>query len=116
MNFEPTELTLSETTFTAGTHTFSAQEAGQAPHAPSISGPGVEPASTEVLNPGDLDAQLAVTLGSGKGSPGRCVEPAGAAVRACCGACRMAGLDPRRVRAMGMAAGRDLPSDQPIEQ
>lgn len=58
-------LALSDTTFSQGTYTFVAQEAGQAPHALSIAGPGVETMSTDVLSPGDPDAQLTVTLRAG---------------------------------------------------
>lgn len=59
-------ITLSETTFTPGTYTFVAREQGQAPHALSIRGPGVETTSTDVLSPGDPDAPLTVTLSAGE--------------------------------------------------
>ena len=58
-------ITLDETRFPAGTYTFVAQERGQAPHALSIEGPGLDTASTDVLNPGDADAALTVDLAAG---------------------------------------------------
>jgi uncharacterized cupredoxin-like copper-binding protein len=58
-------ITLSESSFAPGTYTFVAREAGKAPHVLSISGPGVDTASTKVLNPGDDDALLPVTLEPG---------------------------------------------------
>ena len=58
-------ITLDATTFPAGTYTFVAKEEGQAPHAVSIEGPGVNTVSTDVLNPGDADAALTVDLSPG---------------------------------------------------
>lgn len=58
-------ITLDTTTFSAGTYTFVAKEQGQAPHALSIEGPGVDTTSTDVLNPGDADAALTVDLSPG---------------------------------------------------
>lgn len=56
---------LDRTTFPAGTYTFLVQERGQAPHALSIEGPGVESESSVVLSPGDPDAALVVDLEAG---------------------------------------------------
>ena len=56
---------LDRTTFPAGTYTFLVQERGQASHALSIEGPGVESESSEVLSPGDPDAALLVDLKAG---------------------------------------------------
>lgn len=56
---------LDRSTFAAGTYTFLVQERGQAPHALSIEGPGVEAESSDVLSPGDPDAALVVDLEAG---------------------------------------------------
>jgi plastocyanin len=58
-------ITLPETSFAPGTYTFVAREDGQVSHALTISGPGVDTESTEVLNPGDDDALLTVELEPG---------------------------------------------------
>jgi hypothetical protein len=57
---------LSQTSFTAGTYTFVVQEEGQAPHALSIVGPGVDSATTPVIEPGGESQELTVTLQSGQ--------------------------------------------------
>lgn len=58
-------IALDTSTLTPGTVTFVAEEKGQAAHALTISGPGVEAESTPVLEPGDPPAELAVTLRPG---------------------------------------------------
>jgi hypothetical protein len=56
---------LSQTSFTPGRYTFVAKEEGQAPHALAIKGPGVDSATTPVIQPGGADQQLTVTLQPG---------------------------------------------------
>jgi len=56
---------LSTTSFRPGRYTFVARQAGQAPHAISIRGPGVETASTRVVPAGGSDELLTVTLQAG---------------------------------------------------
>lgn len=56
---------LSRQTFEAGTYTFVAEEKGQAPHALSIEGPGVDTVSTPVIQPGGGAESLTVTLEPG---------------------------------------------------
>jgi plastocyanin len=58
------ELQLDEATFTAGTYTFVAEQAGQNPHALSIEGPGVSE-STPRISPGGESEELTVTLEPG---------------------------------------------------
>jgi len=56
---------LSQTSFRPGAYTFVAKEEGQAPHALSIKGPGVDSATTPVIQPGGASQQLTVTLQPG---------------------------------------------------
>ena len=56
---------LSETTVAPGTYTFRVEEKGEVPHALSISGPGLDTTSTDVLEPGDSEAELTVILEAG---------------------------------------------------
>lgn len=58
-------ITLGQETFAPGTYTFVAKELGEAPHALSIEGPGVETVSTDVLQPGDAAASVTVDLQPG---------------------------------------------------
>lgn len=58
-------LRLSQTTFTPGTYTFVAENAGRTPHSLAISGPGVATTETDVLQPGET-ARLTVTLREGE--------------------------------------------------
>ncbi|WP_200865575.1 copper-binding protein [Streptomyces viridochromogenes] len=58
-------LQLSETTFTPGTYTFVAENAGEVAHALAISGPGVPTTQTGVLE-ADETAKLTVTLREGE--------------------------------------------------
>jgi uncharacterized cupredoxin-like copper-binding protein len=57
-------IALSQQTFTAGSYTFKATNAGKAPHALTIDGPGVSNMSTSDISPGQ-SVTLAVTLQSG---------------------------------------------------
>lgn len=59
------DIELSETNLRAGTYTFIVQEKGEAPHAISVSGPGLDTATSDTLNPGDPDAELTVELTDG---------------------------------------------------
>ena len=67
MTAELTEyaIELSQQTFTPGPYEFVAEEQGQAPHALSIDGPGVDSASTSVIEPGGESQVLNVTLQPG---------------------------------------------------
>ncbi|MBD0292979.1 MAG: hypothetical protein ICV70_05345 [Jiangellaceae bacterium] len=56
---------LSQQTFAPGAYEFVAEEEGEFPHALSIEGPGVDSASTEVIQPGGESQRLTVTLESG---------------------------------------------------
>jgi uncharacterized cupredoxin-like copper-binding protein len=56
---------LSQRAFEAGSYTFVAEEKGQAPHALSIEGPGVDTVSTPVIQPGAAAESLTVTLKTG---------------------------------------------------
>lgn len=58
------KLTLSQTSFPAGTYTFVAKNVGKATHALSISGPGVNGQRTSTVQPGQ-SANLTVTLSGG---------------------------------------------------
>lgn len=58
-------IALDTSMLTPGTVTFVAEEKGQAAHALTISGPGVESESTPVLEPGDPPSELTVTLRPG---------------------------------------------------
>ena len=57
-------LELSQSTFSPGTYTFTAQNDGGTTHALKIEGPGIEEQQTNNLAPGD-SASLTVTLQSG---------------------------------------------------
>jgi uncharacterized cupredoxin-like copper-binding protein len=56
---------LSQKAFDAGSCTFVAEEKGQAPHALSIEGPGVDAVSTPTIRPGAAAESLTVTLKAG---------------------------------------------------
>jgi len=56
---------LSQASLSPGTYTFVAEEKGQQPHALSIKGPGVDSATTPVIQPGGASQRLTVTLQSG---------------------------------------------------
>jgi uncharacterized cupredoxin-like copper-binding protein len=58
------KIALSQSTFTAGTYTFKATNAGKFPHALTIVGPGVASVATENLSPGK-SGSVTVTLTSG---------------------------------------------------
>lgn len=58
-------ITLSQESLRPGTYTFVVEETGQLPHALSIRGPGVDSASTPVIQPGGDNQRLTVTLQSG---------------------------------------------------
>jgi uncharacterized cupredoxin-like copper-binding protein len=57
-------LQLSQDTFTPGTYTFVAENAGNTTHALEIEGPGIEEQETDTLSPGD-SGQLTVDLQAG---------------------------------------------------
>jgi uncharacterized cupredoxin-like copper-binding protein len=57
-------LQLSQTTFTPGTYTFVAENAGNTTHALEIEGPGIEEQETDTLSPGD-SGQITVELQAG---------------------------------------------------
>jgi uncharacterized cupredoxin-like copper-binding protein len=57
--------TLSRKNFTPGTYTFQMDNAGSAPHAMTIKGPGVESASSETVQ-GGAQAHVTVTLQPGR--------------------------------------------------
>jgi uncharacterized cupredoxin-like copper-binding protein len=57
--------TLSRKDFTPGTYTFQMDNAGSAPHAMTIKGPGVESASSETVQ-GGAQAHVTVTLQPGR--------------------------------------------------
>jgi uncharacterized cupredoxin-like copper-binding protein len=59
------KLTLSQSTFTPGTYTFTAENDGGTTHALEIEGPGIEEQQTGSLAPG-ASGSLTVTLQSGK--------------------------------------------------
>ncbi len=59
------KLTLSQSTFTPGTYTFTAENDGGTTHALEIEGPGIEEQQTDNLAPG-ASGSLTVTLQSGK--------------------------------------------------
>jgi uncharacterized cupredoxin-like copper-binding protein len=59
------KLTLSQSTFTPGTYTFTAENDGGTTHALEIEGPGIEEQQTGNLAPG-ASGSLTVTLQSGK--------------------------------------------------
>lgn len=59
------KLQLSQSTFSPGTYTFTAQNDGGTTHALEIEGPGIEEQRTDNLGPGS-SASLTVTLQSGK--------------------------------------------------
>lgn len=56
---------LSSSEFAPGVYTFVTRQAGSAPHALSIDGPGVDTFSTKVIAPGGSDETLAATLQAG---------------------------------------------------
>ena len=56
---------LSEESFAPGAYTFVAEQQGENPHALSISGPGVDTASTPVIEPGGEAQELTVNLEQG---------------------------------------------------
>jgi uncharacterized cupredoxin-like copper-binding protein len=56
---------LSQQTFAPGPYEFVAEEQGQLPHALSIEGPGVDSASTSVIDPGGDSQTLNLTLQPG---------------------------------------------------
>lgn len=58
-------ISLSSTEFTAGTYSFLVKEAGAKPHALAISGPGVDKATSAVIEPGGADQRLVVSLRPG---------------------------------------------------
>lgn len=60
------QISLSSTEFAAGTYSFVVKEAGAKPHALAIDGPGVEKATSAVIQPGGADQTLAVTLQPGE--------------------------------------------------
>jgi uncharacterized cupredoxin-like copper-binding protein len=59
------KLALSQSTFTPGTYTFTAENDGGTTHALEIEGPGIEEQQTGSLSPG-ASGSLTVTLQSGK--------------------------------------------------
>ena len=59
------KLALSQSTFTPGTYTFTAENDGGTTHALEIEGPGIEEQRTDTLSPG-ASGSLTVTLKSGK--------------------------------------------------
>lgn len=58
-------LDVAEPNLTPGTYTLVAEQQGAVVHALSISGPGIESESTEVVDPGGDPAKLTVTLEPG---------------------------------------------------
>lgn len=59
------KISLSQTSFTAGSYTFVATQAGQLPHSLAVKGPGVDQASAAPIQPGGASEQLTVTLQPG---------------------------------------------------
>jgi plastocyanin len=59
------KISLSSAEFAAGTYSFLVKEAGTKPHALAISGPGVEKATSAVIQPGGADQTLMVSLQPG---------------------------------------------------
>ena len=58
-------ITLSSNDFTAGDYAFVVKDAGAKPHGLSIEGPGLENATSAVIEPGGPDDTMEVTLKSG---------------------------------------------------